>query len=189
MQQPRNSSREVSVPYSGRIRDADWAPVTGLNFSAVLASVLLLAVFFHRSEEDFLPVLDHVNPAFHEAGHIFFRPFGQWTGILGGTLGQLLMPVFAMGSFWRSGRTASFAIAGIWFFENLLNIARYVADARARELPLVGGGDHDWTNLLFHWDLLHQDVAVAQWITTIAWMGMFATLCWLFYRWQFADQR
>jgi hypothetical protein len=29
---------------------------------------------------------------FHEAGHVIFRPFGQWVAVLGGTLGQLLMP-------------------------------------------------------------------------------------------------
>ena len=29
---------------------------------------------------------------FHEAGHVLFRPFGEWLTVLGGTLGQLIMP-------------------------------------------------------------------------------------------------
>ena len=33
---------------------------------------------------------------FHEAGHVVFRLFGQWMMVLGGTLGQLIMPaIFA----------------------------------------------------------------------------------------------
>ncbi|MBU2713909.1 hypothetical protein [Zooshikella harenae] len=30
---------------------------------------------------------------FHEAGHVIFRPFGNFMTSLGGTLGQLLMPL------------------------------------------------------------------------------------------------
>lgn len=37
------------------------------------------------------------------------------------------------------------AMAWVWLGENLLNIARYLGDARAQVLPLVGGGEHDWT--------------------------------------------
>jgi len=165
-------------------RESDWTPVSAMKFAAVVLAVVALGMFFANSDEDFLPVIDHVNLAFHEAGHIFFGVFGQWTGILGGTLGQLLMPLAAAGAFWRQGHTASFAIALIWFFENFINIARYVADARARQLPLVGGGDHDWTNLLFHWNLLQQDVAIASWLNAVAWAGMIGTLLWLLWRWQ-----
>ena len=34
-----------------------------------------------------------INLPFHEAGHIFFRPFGRFMTALGGTLGQLIMPL------------------------------------------------------------------------------------------------
>ena len=37
-----------------------------------------------------------VNLPFHEAGHIFFRPFGKIITSLGGTLGQLLMPLICL---------------------------------------------------------------------------------------------
>jgi len=35
-----------------------------------------------------------------------------------------------------------------WVAQNLWNISVYVKDARAEELPLVGGGEHDWNYLL-----------------------------------------
>lgn len=168
-------------------READFSPVTGMKFGGVVVAAFLLAIFFHKNTEDFLPVLDHVNLAFHEAGHLFFGLFGKWTGILGGTLGQLLMPLLAVFVFWRKGDTASFALTGIWFFENFLNIARYVADARARQLPLVGGGDHDWTNLLFRWNLLDSDTAIASRLALIAWLGIWGMVGWLGWRWYRQD--
>jgi hypothetical protein len=45
---------------------------------------------------------------------------------------------------------------------NLAEISVYVADARAQELPLIGGGEHDWTFLLEHWGVLVRDVVIAR---------------------------
>jgi hypothetical protein len=45
--------------------------------------------------------------------------------------------------------------------ENLWNIAVYVADAQAQELPLVGGGEHDWAFILAELDVLQQDARIA----------------------------
>jgi hypothetical protein len=33
------------------------------------------------------------NLIFHEAGHVIFSPFGEFIMILGGSLGQILMPL------------------------------------------------------------------------------------------------
>jgi hypothetical protein len=38
----------------------------------------------------------------------------------------------------------------------------YVRDARAQELPLVGGGEHDWAFLLGHFGLLARDQGIGQ---------------------------
>jgi len=38
----------------------------------------------------------------------------------------------------------------------------YIKDARAQELPLVGGGEHDWAILLDHWGWLERDQAVGR---------------------------
>ena len=35
---------------------------------------------------------------FHEAGHVLFMPLGHWLMVLGGTLGQLLMPAVLAGA-------------------------------------------------------------------------------------------
>jgi hypothetical protein len=46
--------------------------------------------------------------------------------------------------------------------QNLWNISRYVQDAQAQELPLVGGGEHDWAYLLERVNLLEQDQLIGQ---------------------------
>ena len=39
------------------------------------------------------------NLIFHEAGHIIFSPFGEFMMILGGSLGQCLMPMIVIYTF------------------------------------------------------------------------------------------
>ncbi|MDX1442406.1 MAG: hypothetical protein R3270_01380 [Gammaproteobacteria bacterium] len=163
-------------------REAEWHDVGAVHFLALLGTALAMAIYYNESHEDFVPIIDHVNLAFHETGHLVFGMFGKWPGILGGTLGQLVMPLLAAVAFWRKGATFSFALTGLWFFQNFFNIARYMADARARLLPLVGGGDHDWTNLFFHWNVLAQDTVIAGWTTMLGVLGCVTVLAWLGWR-------
>lgn len=36
-----------------------------------------------------------------------------------------------------------------------------MADARVQELPLVGNGDHDWTEIFSRWHVLQHDGRIA----------------------------
>lgn len=67
--------------------------------------------------------------------------------------------------------------------QNLHNIARYVADARAMDLPLVGGGEHDWNTLLEGWGLLNRDTAIGHALHGFGWLGMLSAGAWLGWRW------
>lgn len=167
-------------------RDNEQAPVTGISVLALAGSVFLLALFYRASDEDFIPILDHANLAFHEAGHPIFGIFGWTMGLLGGTLGQLVFPIAVFVTYLRKGLVAPAALGLIWLFQNFLNIARYVADARAQELPLAGAGDrlHDWHTLLSQWNALPRDTSIARFITVLAWMGMIATVIWAALAWQ-----
>jgi len=99
--------------------------------------------------------LDLVDLAFHEAGHLFFRPFGTTLTYLGGTLGQLLVPAgLALWFVWRERRPGAAAFCCWWVGQNLANVSVYMADARELALPLVGGGDHDWNELFYRFGLL-----------------------------------
>jgi len=107
-----------------------------------------------------------INLPFHEAGHIVFRPFGAVVTSLGGSLGQLLMPLVCLTVLWFKTRDAFGAGAcGWWFGENFLDMAPYINDARSRSLPLLGGnygetspyGFHDWEFILGETGLLRFD--------------------------------
>ena len=106
--------------------------------------------------------LDLVNLAFHEAGHVFLRPFGHTLHFLGGTLFQLGVPALLVWYFLYRRSDAFAASACLWWEgESLVNVAVYMADARALELNLVGGGEHDWNELFYRFDLLGEDSVAA----------------------------
>jgi hypothetical protein len=142
-------------------------------------------VLLFRSEPGFILILDHANLLFHEAGHPILGLFSTRLEPYGGTLGQLFFPAVLIVDSLRKGQAVSVACAWIWFFENWLNIARYLADARRMELPLVGGGDHDWNTILSRWGLLQCDLSIAATIKVFAWMGITASCAWFAWRgWQ-----
>lgn len=165
--------------------EADWQPVTTPAAAGILGGLALLGAVALASEPGWIPLLDGVNLVFHEAGHPLFGVLGGETlMLLGGTLLQLGVPLLVLGSFWLRREAPGAAAAGIWASENLLNIARYVADARAQVLPLVGGGEHDWAMLLGRWGLLAQDQALARVLWAFGWLGMLGCGAWLAWHWR-----
>ena len=104
--------------------------------------------------------LDSLNLAIHETGHLVFAPGGETLGVLGGTLMQLLVPSVFAGALWRQGDAYGATVPLWWLGQNCWNISVYIRDARLQALPLVGGGEHDWTWLLGHWGLLAHDQLV-----------------------------
>ncbi len=102
-------------------------------------------------------LLDLVDLPFHEAGHLVLSLFGETLHVLGGTLGQLAVPVLLGGYFLIHRRPFAAAFCTFWIGQNLVNISVYMADARAMALPLVGGGEHDWTNLFYRFGLLGEE--------------------------------
>lgn len=101
--------------------------------------------------------LHMINLPFHEAGHIFFSPFGRFMQSLGGSLMQLLVPLICLVAFLIQTRdTFAASVTFWWFGENLMDLAPYINDALALKLTLIGGftgreleyGFHDWEFIL-----------------------------------------
>ena len=105
--------------------------------------------------------LDGANLLFHEAGHLFGNFFGRTAHFLGGTLGQLFFPVACALHFLKARQFYESWLMGIWFAESLMNTARYLGDAQAQALPLVGGHIHDWNWLLGRWGVLDHCEGIA----------------------------
>src|SRR5687767_6217941 len=107
-------------------------------------------------------LLDGVDLAIHETGHLVFAPFGEIITALGGTLFQLIVPASFVVYFWRRGDRYAAGFALWWVAQNLWNISVYIADARVQILPLVGGGEHDWTYLLGEAGWLANELTIAR---------------------------
>lgn len=158
----------------------DWKSVSRVSLAAWLVFYILFLVYAARDDSGFLAI-DNVNLVFHEAGHPLFSYFGYTLMILGGTLGELLVPFLIAVYFYRQDprETAGVAFCGFWFFENFLYIGTYMADARTLALPLVGSGDHDWEILFTQWGLLIHDRDIGGATRTLGWIGMIAAMLWL----------
>ena len=72
-----------------------------------------------------------------------------------------MMPASFVVYFARRQDRHAASVALWWVGQNLWNISVYVRDARAQELPLVGGGDHDWAYLLGRFGWLQSDQVIA----------------------------
>lgn len=132
-------------------------------------------------------VMHLINLPFHEAGHIILRPCGSFMTSLGGTLGQLMMPLVCFFVLLLKTRDTFGASVTLWWFgQNYFDIAPYVNDARSLSLPLLGGnvghsspyGFHDWEYLLTESGLLHYDHFIAKLCLAIGAIIFLASFAW-----------
>lgn len=108
-------------------------------------------------------LVDGANLLIHEAGHFFFRPFGEFLMIAGGSLLQVIMPVIFVIYFFRREETYSAALVMFWVGESLINVSVYAGDSIRMQLPLIGGEDsvHDWNYMLVRMGLLSATSMIA----------------------------
>ena len=131
-----------------------------------------------------VPLLDMVNLVFHEAGHVFFIPFGAFLTSLGGSLTQVLIPLACALAFFRKGDRFGAAVGVWWAGENLVDLAPYVADARALQLVLLGGHTgaevegHDWEAILGALGWLPYDVMLGNGFRRLGLLVMLGAMGW-----------
>jgi hypothetical protein len=138
----------------------EWTPVTRPAAIALTAFAAWIIWGHFFSQGHWLLLLDNANLALHEAGHPLVGIFSYRLMVYGGTLFQLLFPALFMCHFHRQGQRTGWIAALMWLGESLMNVAHYMKDARAQVLPLVGGGDHDWTEIFSRWGVLQADVRI-----------------------------
>ena len=135
--------------------------------------------------------IHNINLVFHEAGHVIFGFFGNdFLRVLGGTLGQLLMPLVLFVAFrWKNRDAFAAALALWWFGQNLVDSAPYINDARSLDLMLLSGGTgkevegHDWEYLLTELGWLHKDVYISRWVLRGGRWVMALALIWALIVW------
>jgi hypothetical protein len=126
-------------------------------FKILFIISLAFYIFWSAAQPCRFNLLSSADLFLHEAGHPIFDIFGEYVGIWGGTLMQLLVPALFVGYFFYQRQNYSASVVLCWFGQNFFHIAEYIKDARVQELPLVGGGEHDWNRLLFSMRVLQWD--------------------------------
>jgi hypothetical protein len=135
---------ERSITQLLLVREKEISRFTLIGWVIVLTGLMIWSVLFISSsiESNYVgqSFMHLINLPFHEAGHIFFRPFGAFMTSLGGSLMQILMPVICLLVFLFKTRDPFAASVALWWIgQNFLDLAPYINDARAGDLPLVGG--------------------------------------------------
>jgi len=156
-----------------------------LVFALLLIAGVRLMVNLPSSELAGHSFFHNVSLPFHEAGHIVFRLFGDFMGVLGGSLMQVLIPVVCLVAFLKRGDAFAASFALWWTGQNFIDMAPYINDARAQQLMLLGGvtgqdvpGYHDWNNILGRLNLLHLDHTLANASHAIGSLLMTAAFIW-----------
>lgn len=160
------------------------------NTKMIVATLLVLYFTWCNIQEfrHFRTLLDTVIFPIHEVGHYLFIPFGRFMTIAGGTIFQILVPVFCTITFFSRGEKFSAAVTTMWLGNSFFGISIYARDAIYMELPLSnfsgpseGNEGHDWHNMLMATNMLHHTDLVANFFVFLGAIATIAGIAGVFY--------
>jgi hypothetical protein len=121
-----------------------------------------------------------------------------WTGspyLQNGTFLEVIVPFLLLASFAWRGHTYGTAFCGFMFFTSFQGVGIYMADARARALPLVSPGmasdeieGHDWAYIFNWFGVIQHDVQIGNFTRAVGYIGMVAMVAWLIYMWRRSEE-
>jgi hypothetical protein len=129
----------------------------------VLGVVAAAGAWFAFGAHSPVPVLDGFDLGVHETGHLLAAPLPEIVMFMAGSFAQVAFPL-AMA--WYFGLVRRDPAAGgfclVWAGTSAWDVSVYAGDAVVQQLPLVGGGQHDWAFILGHFDALHLTAAISR---------------------------
>jgi len=141
-----------------------WAEGRWWQWRVALLLLLAWDGFRHLRDPEAGGLFAGITFGVHEFGHMLFALFGEFMTAAGGSINQLLIPVGAGALLYHYRDFFGIAVAGTWLSSSLMDLARYIGDARAQELDLVGFGEdpqHDWWYLLQQFNATGSDTRIA----------------------------
>jgi hypothetical protein len=182
----------MATPRQAPENDANPVPASRGRWTTRAAMLVVFAAWtlwiWHDANvpagENGSRALHHVLIPFHEAGHVLLGPFGRFVMTLGGSVGQLLMPIVLCVAMLRK-RDAFGAALFFWLLGySTLDMAVYMYDAFDPKLILLGGGTgaesdaHDWQNLFGDMGLLGHARGIGRFFGFLGRLAMVAALAW-----------
>lgn len=134
----------------------------------ILAAIFTIYFLWCAYSPENVIFMHLINTPIHEAGHVLFRPFGEFMGVAGGSLFQIIVPIVFFGYFVWHNKPFSAAVVLFWVGENFLDVYVYASDAVVMQLPLLSGltgsegGFHDWNYLLTETNMINKTALVAK---------------------------
>ena len=135
--------------------------LSAMAFYGRSVTLILLAIwswflfgYDYRYGEINMSFMHDILLPIHEAGHVLFRPFGEFMMILGSSLFQVALPFGISIAFILKNRDNFGAAIGLWLTSvSLVDVSPYIYDSLHPMLTLLGGktgadGPHDWIYLL-----------------------------------------
>ena len=121
---------------------------------------------------------------FHEFGHIFFLPLGEFMTLLGGSLFQVMLPL-GLGVYFIVRNRDPFAASLMlwWAAAGVMDTAPYIYDAWKPQHVLLTGrtgdtGAHDFIDVLGDLGLLHRAQPIGRAVHAFSVVLMLAALAW-----------
>lgn len=150
-----------------------------------------LAINAFKDEYGAVPLINDIDTAIHEFGHMLFMPFGwEFLGhtmmVAGGSLTQIAFPSLFVGYFLfnTKQRDVHAAMVCLWWVGiNVLDVSIYAGDARAGKLQLINGltgqdedSGHDFQYLFGQWGVMNRDTLYAGRLRALAGMMCFVSV-------------
>lgn len=164
---------------------ARWAAGRWWQWRGLLLGLLAWDAARHLRDPAASGLFGGITFGVHELGHLVFAFLGEFMAVAGGSLAQVLLPVAAGFLLHHHRDYFGVAVAGTWLASSLLDLARYIGDARQADLDLVSFGEgavHDWNWLLGRLGLLGHDLqlaALTRGVAMVALVVSFLFAAWL----------
>lgn len=131
----------------------DWARGRFWPAYGVLLLILVYIEILKLRDVTRWTIFYGITLGFHEMGHLLFSWAPHLVTATMGSVFQLAVPIVVIVLFYRQPDYFGVSVGGFWLSYAMFELSAYVADARARDLPLVGFAsqedlEHDWGYIL-----------------------------------------
>jgi len=153
----------ASRPWDGVLEDArDWARGRFWPAYSVLLLILVYIEIVKIRDATRWTIFYGITLGFHEMGHLLTAWTPSLICALMGSVFQIAVPVITIFIFYRQPDYIGVSVGGFWLSYSMFELSAYVADARSKDLPLVGFAaqedlEHDWAKILGTLHLLPLD--------------------------------